>query len=166
MSKQLSWVTLFGFLGLMTACGGAQGGDDPMPTPNAGGAAGSGTGGSGAGIGGNTAGTNSGGMPNVAGAPPTDACTQTCIDNGFSSGNQAQGQCQCANPTDMACVQAMEAFCVCLAAKEPPPCTDQDRFNDYVACHTDRGGERAKLLCVGGYVQGTSVDCDAALSCF
>ena len=139
-------------------CGGT-GEDHSDPAAGAGGAG--------------TAGTSSlCGSPGMSGAagsndkPIPDACTSSCRDDGFATGTKSGDVCSCDSPTDSACSQAADAFCVCLASLDPPPCTVQDHFNDYVECHTNRAGKRAMLLCVGGYVQGTKVDCDAASSCF
>ncbi|HEV8549955.1 MAG TPA: hypothetical protein VGQ57_13020 [Polyangiaceae bacterium] len=158
---------LFVVCSMSVACGGSPShGDDDDDSDHGGQGGSSGSGGtSGKGSGGTSGSageSGSGGTSNVV----TDTCTTTCQDDGFESGTASGNSCTCASPTDAACVQAMSAFCTCLAAKEPPPCTSQDQFNDYVECHTNRAGLRSKLLCVGGYVSGSSIDCDAALGCF
>lgn len=152
----------------VVACGSSpNNGDDGDDTHHS-------TGGSGASggttpLGGTGAASGSGGTSSSggsAGTPASDTCNQTCQADGFATGTSSGNHCTCDTPTDAQCSQAMQAFCFCLATLEPPPCTAQDQFNDYVACHTNLGGFRSGFLCVNGYVSGNQVDCNGAQSCF
>jgi hypothetical protein len=94
------------------------------------------------------------------GSAPFD-CAGQCMEMGFEGGTDDAGACVCGEPLDEECFVGTAAVCACDASINQP-CSDQDAFSYYARCYQDIGAIRELLTCVGGFVEDSEIDCEAA----
>jgi hypothetical protein len=90
-------------------------------------------------------------------------CADECEASGFAASGCAPETCQCDEPLDATCADGAAATCACLE-QAGASCSDEDLLDLYVACYLNQEPDASLVLCFESFVDGDTVDCDAATS--
>lgn len=92
------------------------------------------------------------------------SCSDICeLEMGFTSNGCSGDQCQCGKPIDQDCAVGVSAVCACMEAGGGTACTSNDMQEGYFACYQG-DPDYSFVWCYSLYVEGNTVDCDAAAS--